>query len=291
MTLLLCDGGNTAIKCAWLDRPEDVIWSGAPDQFTDQFTQAGETIIQQSSGVVAVCSSPRAEQTIRTTLGRFTDKTCAVVGAELALPDLGQYETCGADRVLAGYAVAGLIRKDHDAEVFDASSRHSLVIDAGTATTLTAWSIGMGDHASTSHETEARGGVPRFMGGLIAPGAAACLQGLAQAAPGLQPLLATHTFTDFSATLFDQSSLQSLPQALSHNSADAMLAAMALGYPGMIQSCLLAMLAQLPDPVQIIITGGQAEFLMDRLELEKDQPMQLEPALVRRGLARLWLNQ
>ncbi|MBA3685138.1 MAG: type III pantothenate kinase, partial [Planctomycetes bacterium] len=66
------------------------------------------------------------------------------IGHELPLPDLGQYPGCGADRIVAGLAAC-------------AQERHDVVVvDAGTATTLTAW------------RCTGRG---RLLGGLILPGA------------------------------------------------------------------------------------------------------------------------
>jgi pantothenate kinase type III len=149
-----------------------------------------------------------------------------VVGRDLALPDLGQYPGCGADRVVAGLAVVR-------------GPGPGIVIDAGTATTLGAWGISAGR--------------PAFRGGLILPGAAACLAGLAAAAPALP------TVEPFTTRL---------------------AAAIGIGYPAMVRACL-ERLRRETGLGRVILTGGAWAPLreVDPLAVE-------DPDLVLRGL---WL--
>ena len=87
------------------------------------------------------------------------DRPLRRLGVELPAPEFGQYNTCGLDRVCAGLA---------------AVRRHGacLVIDAGTAVTITAWQA----------DDEK---LPVFKGGMIMPGPRACLHGLTHLAPAL----------------------------------------------------------------------------------------------------------
>ncbi|MHC5068037.1 MAG: type III pantothenate kinase [Planctomycetota bacterium] len=114
------------------------------------------------------------------------------LGVDVPLPDCGQYPGLGRDRLCAGQAAVARL------------GSAAIVIDCGTATTLSAW-------ASDGH----------FRGGLILPGAAACLQGLHEAAPGL-PLVEP---------------VAEEPAPDQHETRAAIAAAMAIGYPAMIERC------------------------------------------------------
>lgn len=156
-----------------------------------------------------------------------------LVGRELAPPDLGQYSGLGHDRLLAGLAAAA----DGDA----------VVVDCGTATTFGAW-----------RASEAG---PRFLGGLIAPGAEACLAGLRLRAPRLPP----------AGPINSESACQ-------HDSAGAIGAALGIGYPGLVTACLHRLCAE-SGIARVVATGGQAERWLP-------QAIQ-RPLLVLEGLAAL----
>lgn len=163
-----------------------------------------------------------------------------------AMPDLGQYPGCGLDRVLAGFAAG------------DETHQSVVVVDAGTATTITAWQV--------------KTGVPdpqaaiRFVGGLILPGARACLAGLAARAPALPAV----------------EPLDPDASARQHDTAGAMAAAMGIGYGPMVAACLLK-LARETNIHQVIATGGEIDQLIAARVIH---PRDLRPTLVLDGLAR-----
>ncbi|MCS6970574.1 MAG: type III pantothenate kinase [Planctomycetota bacterium] len=132
-------------------------------------------------------------------------------GRELPLPDVGQYPGIGLDRVLAGLAAGG----------------DAIVVDAGTATTLTAW--------------DARG---RCLGGLILPGRRAMSAGLAACAPAL-PRLDT---------------LPAPAAACQRDPAGAIAAGIAIGHPAMVAACL-ERLRRETGCARTLLTGGEAESL------------------------------
>lgn len=178
----------------------------------------------------------------------FPGRRWSVVGGpektDLPLPELGQYPGMGPDRIIAGLA-AGL------------AERHSLiVVDAGTATTLSAWQV-------KPAETDPCAAI-RFVGGLILPSARACLAGLAAQAPAL-PLVEV---------------LGPEVAARQHDTAGAIGAAMGIGYGPMVAACLLKLQRETGFHAEVA-TGGNAELLVAAHVVH---PRALRPALVLEGL-------
>ena len=159
-------------------------------------------------------------------------------GDGLPLPDLGQYPGCGADRVLAGWAAV----RTH--------ARDLVVIDAGTATTLGAW--------------RRVDGAARFLGGLILPGAHACLAGLAAQAPAL-PVVEPGDVDD---------------DPLQRDTCVAISAAIGIGYPALVRACADRLGAATGIAARCL-TGG------DATRLAEDLGVTPEPDLVLHGLALL----
>lgn len=165
---------------------------------------------------------------------------------DLPVPALGQYAGCGYDRILAGFA-AGL-----------ADRQPVVVVDAGTATTITAWQVKLG-------VTDPQAAI-RFLGGLILPSARACLAGLAQRAPAL-PLVEP---------------LGPDAHARQHDTVGAIAAAMGIGYGPMVASCLLK-LARETNIHQVVATGGEIDQL---IAAKIVHPRAHQPTLVLDGLVR-----
>jgi pantothenate kinase type III len=144
-------------------------------------------------------------------------RPCREVGRELPLPAVGQYPGFGLDRLVAGLAACAQEQDD------------VVVVDCGTATTLTAW----------------RRAGPRLLGGLILPGARACIAGLAADAPALpvvEPL-------DASAP------------ALQRDTAGAIAAAVGIGHPAMVAACLERVQRE-SGCAALVVTGGNATPLL-----------------------------
>lgn len=239
MTLLLADCGNTAIKCALLRG-----WQGSrpllgPLQALPSGDDAAlHECCAQASELLLLPGSRRNHDRLAAQWHSSHPATAPRVLGEAPwpLPDLGQYVSCGVDRLCAGVAAT--------------LEQSTLVIDAGTATTLTAWQRGTDG--------------PRFMGGLILPGALACAQGLSHAAPAL-PLLS-------------QLPLPPLDPC-AHDTPSAMGQALAIGYPAMVRACAEA-LATATGISTWQLTGGDAPRLQSILG---NPPV--HPNLVLEGLA------
>lgn len=172
-----------------------------------------------------------------------------VIGEDLLLPDYGQYATCGYDRVLAGAVTCAK------------EQRSVVVLDAGTATTITAWKWIAGTP----------GGVPQFAGGLILPGAQACLDGLSAAAPALPHV------TPFGPAA----------TACQRDTVSAMSAAVGIGYGPMVAACLLK-LERETDIHDVVATGGNIALIVESRILPTSAH---RPALVLSGMAFLAENQ
>jgi pantothenate kinase type III len=163
--------------------------------------------------------------------------------ADLPRPDLGQYLNCGMDRVLAGFV--GCVQE-----------RKSLVIiDAGTATTITAWQYQQNPDLLAS---------VRFRGGLILPGAEACARGLSLMAPALPtvPILGPDA------------------HAAQQDTTGAIGAAIGIGYGPMVAACML----KLERETRIhdnIATGGNCSLIINSYVLPR---LSYRPSLVLEGL-------
>jgi len=225
--LLLVDAGNSRLKAGWHRR-------GAPDAVRAEDADLRELLAGAVRVVACVAGEPAADG-LRRAAGTVP---VAVLGAELPAPDRGQYRTCGLDRVCAGIAAVAV----HGA---------CIVVDAGTATTLTAW--------------REEGGRARFAGGLIAPGEVACLAGLRALAPALPAV----------------DPADGVPAADQFETAGAIAAAAAIGHPALCAACLRA-LAAAAGLERTVLTGGSAARIAQACA-----PAQPEVDLVLRGLARL----
>lgn len=242
---LLADCGNSTIKLGlaqdggiWqFERLEPKI--AALDEFIKPFNR---TITE-----LAVMPGARANTTI---VEAWWDKIgngrrLRMVGSEgLPVPDLGQYPNCGIDRVLAG--LVGCIQE-----------RKSLVvIDAGTATTMTAWRYEANNPDPLS--------AVQFGGGLILPGARSCAIGLSMQAPALP--VVDILGPDAHATQFDTQG--------------AIGAAIGIGYGPMVAACML----KLERETKIhdhIATGGNVSLIIDSMVLPR---LSYRPSLVLEGL-------
>jgi pantothenate kinase type III len=164
-----------------------------------------------------------------------------VIGDELSVPDYGQYATCGYDRVLAGAVTS------------QREQRSLIVLDAGTATTITAWSFTVGR--------------PVFAGGLILPGAQACLDGLTAAAPALPQVTPVGPGAS----------------ARQRDTIGAMAAALGIGYGPMVAACLLKLQRE-TGIHEVVATGGNIQLIIDSRILPATAH---RPALVLSGMAAL----
>lgn len=202
---VLIDAGNTRAKARSLDGGPVTF---APSSDPSELCLNAQEIIAAGAPVVVERLRHRA---------KALQVPFRALGTEILVPDLGQYTTMGVDRILAG--LSGV--KQHGP---------CIIIDAGTAITLGAWTTG-----------------PRFLGGLIAPGPRACLTGLHHCAPAL-PLV----------------TCEGPISALASDTPTALRSAIRLGHFAMIQACLLAMQKECALK-KLLITGGQAEELQRQI--------------------------
>lgn len=139
------DIGNS--RCKWL-QGDELCHGATVGELVDALPEGAELRVAATRpGAIAALRRQASRRSLRVT----------AVGEELALPDLGQHEGCGSDRVLAGLGWAAM-----------APEQAVVLVSCGTAVTVDAWWPG-----------------PRHGGGLIAPGLAVCRAGLAQATPAL----------------------------------------------------------------------------------------------------------
>lgn len=241
---LLADCGNSTIKLALAH--DGGIWQQERLEPTvealDAFTKPHIDTITELAMVPGSQANAKVLRDWWTKRGRGRPLRATADG--IALPDVGQYATCGHDRVLAGIAACAQER------------RALIVLDAGTAVTLTAWRL----ESSRA----------RFGGGMILPGALACSLGLSTLAPALphvEPLGA------------DASACQ-----MSTNG--ALAAALGIGHPAMVGACL-AKLRTESGIQDVVITGGNAAPLLGNII-----PRQAyRPSLVLEGLEMLLKQQ
>ena len=241
MRRLLADCGNTTIKLG--------VAEGAVVRTHDRFPFSRAAldgfVAAHGEGVgelVLLPGNRRNGQLVREWWAERTPRLpLRVVGEDLAVPDYGQYATCGYDRVLAG--VVTTMRE----------MRSLVVLDAGTATTITAWLYADGR--------------PQFVGGLILPGAQACLDGLIAAAPALPRV----TPLGPSAT------------ARQRDTEGSLAAAIGIGYGPMVAACLLK-LERETDIHEVVATGGNIRLIVESRILP---PTAHRPALVLHGIADL----
>jgi type III pantothenate kinase len=220
--LLLADCGNTAIKLGLGTKRVRVQAGAVPEWLA----------AHHPSALVLL---PGAASTTQSLLDAWAGRgPVRRVGAELHIPALGQYPSLGLDRIIAGVAAGPAC----------------VVIDAGTATTLTAWNA-----------------VGRFAGGLILPGAHALCAGLTACAPAL-PLVTP---------------LPPTAKAAQHDTPGAIGAAAGIGHPAMVAACLAHLQAE-TGLTRLVATGGGAETLAAAGIIPAAA---LRPWLVLEGLERL----
>lgn len=219
---LLADCGNTWVKLAL--GGDRVRLSPEPERLAVWL--AGRPVDE----LVLLPGAARSANVLR---GWWSGRRCEL-GRDIPVPDRGQYPSLGLDRVAAGVAAGTGV----------------IVIDAGTATTLTAW--------------DARG---RFAGGLILPGTHALIAGLSASAPALprvEPLPAD-------------------APAAQRDTEGAISAAAGIGHPAMVAACLTR-LRQETGISRLLATGGGAGALVAAGTLSADA---VRPWLVLNGLAEI----
>lgn len=220
--MLLADCGNSAIKLipkARVDEPQ-ALRRSPPEELS--------AILAAEPKEPILCLPGSADQThiLKTAAGPRAVINCPV-------PDCGQYPGCGADRVMAAIAAIAT----HPSGV--------IVIDTGTAWTLSAWRQG-----------------PHFAGGLIIPGPQACLNGLHASAPALPQLQMT----------------PGPGTAAQHETQAAMIHAQRIGHHAMLAACLEALRTDTGID-SILVTGGLGADLAKKLK----KPYR--PLLVLQGMA------
>jgi pantothenate kinase type III len=217
--ILFADCGNTAIKLALGDERVRLEISDVP----------GWIDARQPTGAVVLATGKTWPSLKPVIAGLRTQR----VGTDLPLPDQQHYASLGLDRRVAAFALMG----------------PAIVIDAGTATTLTAWKP-----------------APRcFAGGLILPSSHVMAQGLAQAAPALP--VVTPLPPDATAAQQDTTG--------------AIAAAIGIGHPAMVAACLARLQAE-TGITQVVLTGHGAPTLIQAGIAGEHRPW-----LVLEGLQRL----
>ena len=242
MRRLLADCGNTTIKLGLADGAQVLVH----DRLPAARASLDNFLVHHGAGVSELILLPgnkaHGEQ-VRLWWNEVAGagRPVRVIGEDLHVPDYGQYANCGYDRVLAG-AVTCL------------RERASLIVlDAGTATTITAWRF-----------TDER---PSFTGGLILPGAQACLDGLSTAAPALPRV---HP-------------LGPSASARQRDTVNSMAAAVGIGYGPMVAACLLKLQRE-TDIHEVVATGGNIQLIVDSRIMPATAH---RPALVLAGMAAL----
>ena len=245
---LLADCGNSTIKLAVAH--EGWVWMSErlspTEEALDGFFKPHAATVSEAAVLPGALSTATVLDAwwARVAQGRSVRR---LGQAGLPLPDLGQYPQCGADRVVAGLVACTQERKS------------LVVIDAGTATTLSAWIF----HPEEAHLER----TVRFAGGLILPGARSCIAGLAAQAPTLplvEPLGPSASARQFSTT-------------------SAIAAAMGIGYGPMVAACLLK-LERETGVHDWLATGGNCGLLIDSLVVPR---LSYRPTLVLEGLEML----
>lgn len=238
---LLADCGNTTVKLGVADGAQVLEHDRLPAvrESLDGFlathgTEVGELVLLPGNKV----NGELVRAWWRETGG---GRPLRVIGEDLRVPDYGQYATCGYDRVLAGVVTC------------QREQRSLIVLDAGTATTITAWRWAEGR--------------PVFAGGLILPGAQACLDGLTAAAPALPKV----------APLGPGAS------ARQKDTVGSMAAAVGIGYGPMVAACLLKLQRE-TEIHDVVATGGNIQLIVDSRIMPASSH---RPALVLAGMAAL----
>ena len=195
---VLCEYGNTSVKFSHAGRR----WRTSPNEAAAWLAQHGD---------LELVLTPTADASA------LAHRCVRIVGRDIPLPDLGQYPGMGLDRILAGLA----------------AGPRCIVIDAGTATTLTAW-----DDAG------------RFAGGLILPGVHALVAGLVARAPALPAV----------------TPLPSSSPAAQRDTRGAIAAGAGIGHAAMVRGCLDRLRLETTCPRTVLTGGGMDDFAIDDAE-------------------------
>lgn len=125
-----------------------------------------------------------------------------------------------------------------------------VAVDAGTATTFDV--VVQGEF------------MPRFAGGLIAPGLGPVASCLHERTALLPPV-----------------DVSPVGAVIGQNTRESMAAAIRIGYPGMVEAILNAIESELGEPVNVVLTGGDAEMLAAAML----RVCKVEPLLTMQGIA------
>ncbi len=230
---LLADCGNTNVKLALAEgRTVQAFVRLKPDP-----AQMSAAIYEHAGAIEELVLLPGNRRNSELVRGWWSD-VCRdlplrTLGAEIPLPEVGQYPGMGLDRIAAGIAACAQERAP------------ILVVDAGTATTIGAWY-----HDGRSEPPNGC----RFLGGLILPAARTCLAGLAAMAPAL-PLVEP---------------LGPGSSAVQRSTVAAIGAAMGIGYGPMVAACLIK-LSRETGIRTTVFTGGNVDLLVDSQVARRDQ--------------------
>lgn len=151
----------------------------------------------------------------------------------------------------SGYPGVATLGADRVANVLAAVRYAELplvAIDAGTATTLDV--------------VVQRGGRPCFAGGMIAPGIRALADSLRNR-----------------TAMLPECDWSSEGPVIGRSTVQSMASAVRIGYPGMMDSLLEGIEAELGQSVNVVLTGGDADFLSKRLR----HPLVVVPGLTLEG--------
>ncbi len=203
------------------------------------------------------------ESVVATVSGWSFDRVCLcsvvpwaaqrIVSAFAPLPVdmLGARNVAGVD--FSDYPEVETLGADRIANVLAAvrcSPLPLVAVDLGTATTLDV--------------VVERNGQPHFLGGLIAPGYSAMATSLRN-----------------NTALLPECALVSEPAVIGRSTQEAMGSALYIGYPGMLDSLLDAINAELGENMSVVLTGGDAELVAPRLRWK----CRIEPRLTLQGIA------
>ena len=257
---LLADCGNTTLKLGVAAGSTVVAHERLPALRSSLDDFLGRHGNEVSELILLPCNRAHGELVRAWWADTAPGRRLRVIGEDLPLPDYGQYATCGYDRVLAGAVTCAK------------EQRSVVVLDAGTATTITAWKWMDGsDGVSGAGGASGAIGIPKFAGGLILPGAQACLDGLTAAAPALPHVMP----------------LGPAATACQRDTKGAMSAAVGIGYGPIVAACLLK-LERETDIHEVVATGGNIALIVESRILPTSAH---RPALVLSGMAFLAENQ
>lgn len=252
--MLTLDLGNTSASVAWFDRGAAHALASLAVGELDTPVLKGcleRAGVRPSRAAVSAVGDPAEERRVCLLLeGLGLEVSCNPdPGLELRID---HPETCGRDRL---YAALGAVQSTE----FPAPQPPGglLVIDAGTALTVDAVSLG------------SSGGT--FLGGAIAPGPGTLAGSLSSAGARLPGF-----------------SVRPGAPALGRSTEEALRSGVVVGFRGAVQALCAAILREAFDPeatVHGVLTGGAREFAREGVGVALGAPPREEPLLVHLGLA------